>query len=138
MVSQVIMLLLSTSALCAQTFTLTVNVKGFRAATGSMEAALFDKADAFPKNPEKAIARERTRVKDGGASIVFQNVKPGTYAVAVYHDVNDNGKMDANFLGVPKEPTGASNGAKGKMGPPSFTDAQFILNADREITISLQ
>jgi len=36
-------------------------------------------------------------------------IPPGTYAIACYHDENDNGKLDTNFLGIPKEGTGASN-----------------------------
>jgi uncharacterized protein (DUF2141 family) len=52
-------------------------------------------------------------------------VAPGTYAVSVLHDVNSNGDLDTNFLGIPKEPLGFSNGAKPKMGPPSFDAAKF-------------
>ena len=41
---------------------------------------------------------------------------------------NDNGKMDTNFLGIPKEPVAISNNAKGKFGPPKYKDAKFMIS----------
>ena len=41
------------------------------------------------------------------------------------HDENSNGKLDRNFVGMPKEGVGASNDAKGSFGPPKFADARF-------------
>jgi uncharacterized protein (DUF2141 family) len=99
---------------------------------------LFNQPEAFPKNPEKAVAKQRIPVSGGAATVEFRNLAAGTYAVAAYHDANGNGKMDANFLGIPKEPTGSSNDAKGRMGPPSFKDAQIQLNSDLTIQITMQ
>lgn len=130
--------LLSGTVLSAEPLTLTVNLKGFKSTAGSVEVVLFDQAAAFPKNPEKAIARRRATLDNSSARVEFRDVAPGTYAVAAYHDINGNGRMDTNFLGIPKEPTGASNDAKGRMGPPSFKDAQFIVSADVTITITMQ
>jgi hypothetical protein len=33
---------------------------------------------------------------------------------------NSNGKLDTNFVGIPREGVGASNDAKGHFGPPKF------------------
>ena len=131
-------LILAAAALYAEPLTLTVNLKGFKSDKGNVEVALFDQAAAFPTKPEKAIAKQRAPITGGAATVEFRDLKPGTYAVSAYHDANGNGKMDSNFIGIPKEPTGASNDAKGRMGPPSFKDAQFTLNAPAEITISIQ
>jgi len=43
----------------------------------------------------------------------------------VFHDENSNGKLDTNFIGMPKEGVRASNDAKGHMGPPKFEAAAF-------------
>lgn len=48
---------------------------------------------------------------------------PGNYAIHVFQDIDNNGKMKTNFIGIPKEPTGVSNDAKGRFGPPKFKDA---------------
>ena len=50
---------------------------------------------------------------------------PGTYAIAVLHDENDNGKMDYRLLRLPKEPYGFSNGVVPRLGPPKFEAAAF-------------
>jgi len=52
--------------------------------------------------------------------VTFPDVKPGTYAVKVFHDINSNGKLDTSWIGWPQEPYGFSNDAPVNMGPPSF------------------
>lgn len=134
----ILILLLSAAAVAAEPLTLTVNLKGFKSDRGAVVVAVFDQAAAFPKNPEKAVAQQRASIAGGAATLEFRDLKPGTYAVSAYHDANNNGKMDTNFIGIPKEQTGASNDAKGRMGPPSFKDAQFTLNASGTVSISMQ
>jgi uncharacterized protein (DUF2141 family) len=47
--------------------------------------------------------------------------------VAVFHDENGNGKLDMGWFPLPgpSEGTAASNGATGRMGPPTFEDARI-------------
>ena len=52
-------------------------------------------------------------------------VPPGTYAVQAWQDENDNGRIDRNLLGIPREGIGFSRDAPIRLGPPSFEDAQF-------------
>lgn len=52
--------------------------------------------------------------------VTFPDVKPGTYAVKVFHDINSNGELDTSWIGWPQEPYGFSNDAPVNMGPPSF------------------
>jgi uncharacterized protein (DUF2141 family) len=52
----------------------------------------------------------------------FQNAAPGTYAVGVIHDENDNGKRDSNFFGIPIEGFGFSNNSA-TMRKPLFDEA---------------
>jgi uncharacterized protein (DUF2141 family) len=122
----------------SESLTLVVNLKGFRSDQGAVEVALFDQPSAFPKDADKAIAKQRSPISRGVATVTFRGLKPGDYAVASYHDVNNNGKMDTNFMGIPKEPTGASNDAKGRMGPPSFKDARLSLTSSTTIEVSVQ
>ena len=60
------------------------------------------------------------------------------YKRQAFHDVNENGKMDTNFIGIPKEPIGISNNAKGFMGPPKFNNAKFLLNKNTVISIDIE
>ncbi|MEO1229308.1 MAG: DUF2141 domain-containing protein [Myxococcota bacterium] len=59
------------------------------------------------------------------AVCVFENVLPGRYAISAYHDANDNGRLDRNFIGLPEEDFSFSEGARAGLGPPSFKDAAF-------------
>lgn len=65
------------------------------------------------------------KVEGGRAVCVFANLPPGTYSGGAFHDANDNGKLDTNWIGIPKEGVASSNNAKGRMGPPKFKDASF-------------
>ena len=116
---------------------LTVVITGFKNNKGSASVALFDKADAFPKSPEKAVAIIYTKISDSKSVAVFEHLKAGEYAVSVYHDENDNKKLDANFFGIPKEGVGASNNARGHLGPPRYQDAKFIFKTNETISISI-
>ncbi|HET7544033.1 MAG TPA: DUF2141 domain-containing protein [Polyangiaceae bacterium] len=57
---------------------------------------------------------------------IFRGIPAGTYGLSAFHDKNDNGKLDTNFVGMPTEDYCASNNARGFMGPPSFADAKFV------------
>lgn len=54
----------------------------------------------------------------------------GEYAIQVYHDLDSNDEMKTNWIGIPKEPVGTSNNAKGSMGPPKYKDAKFVFDTD--------
>jgi uncharacterized protein (DUF2141 family) len=104
-----------------------VDISGLRSDTGQMLCALYSsaQAEAFPKKAEKAVARLTARIAEGQAVCEFTGIVPGTYAVSVVHDENSNGKLDTNFIGMPREGVGASNDARGHMGPPKFRVAAF-------------
>jgi uncharacterized protein (DUF2141 family) len=109
-------------------FPLTVRVSQLENDKGRVAVALFASADDFP-DQTRALSGQLTRIQKGSASVTFPDLLPGRYAVAVLHDENENSKMDFNFLGMPLEGYGFSNGASAPFGPPSFDDAAFRLRA---------
>jgi uncharacterized protein (DUF2141 family) len=68
----------------------------------------------------------------------FKNIPKGTYAIAIFHDANRNGKLDTNFIGIPKEQTGTSNNVVSRLGPPSFEKAIFKHAAATKLSIRLR
>jgi uncharacterized protein (DUF2141 family) len=102
-----------------------VDISGLRNDKGQVLCALFSSAEAFPKKADKAVVRLTAKIAERQAVCDFTGVAPGTYAVSVVHDENSNGKLDTNFIGMPREGVGASNDAKGHMGPPKFSAASF-------------
>ena len=116
-----------------------VDVVGLRNNKGQVFCALYASGEGFPKDPQKAIHRDTSSISDKKASCEFSLIEPGTYAVSVFHDENSNGKLDTNFLGIPREGVGASNDARGRMGPPKFDAAHFQFSGSRlnlKITIN--
>lgn len=108
-----------------------VEISGLRSDKGQVLCALFSSADAFPTKADKAVARQTAKIAERQGVCDFAAVVPGTYAVSVVHDENSNGKLDRNFIGMPREGVGASNDAKGHMGPPKFGAASFPYKGGR-------
>ena len=116
-----------------------VDVVGLRNNKGKVFCALYASAEGFPKDSQKAIRRDTSSISEKNAACEFSGIEPGTYAVSPFHDENSNGKLDTNFLGIPREGVGASNDARGHMGPPKFDAAQFQFSGGKlniKITIN--
>ena len=94
-------------------------------------------AYSYPKEPSAAYRLSFSDIHNSKSIVLLAGIPQGTYAIACYHDENDNGKLDSNFLGIPKEGTGASNNARGSIGPPKFKDAKFQLVSDTSLTIKI-
>lgn len=105
---------------------LTLEVRG--QPVGTVYAALYDSADGWMQ----AGRAVKLAVIPAGESprVVFKDLPPGRYAVSLFDDVNGNGKLDRNPIGLPSERWAVSRDAKGRMGPPSFDDAAVELQAD--------
>jgi uncharacterized protein (DUF2141 family) len=95
-----------------------ITVTGLRNARGTIRACMTRSASHFPDCSRDPAALKRT-VSAGAATIQFGEVPPGDYAIAVFHDENDNGKLDT-FLGIPKEGFGFSRNPKISFGAPQF------------------
>ena len=111
----------------SQASALTVHVIGARNTKGKIEVVLFQSAEGFPGDTSKAIRQQSVNIDSNtlSAETTFRDLPYGTYAVSVLHDENGNGKMDKNFMGIPKEGYVASNNPRKRMGPPIFDEAKF-------------
>ena len=107
-----------------------VDVVGLHNNKGQVLCSLFSSAIGFPKKDDKAEAHYTAEISNRQASCEFVGVAPGTYAVSAFHDENSNGKLDTNFMGIPREGVAASNDARGRLGPPKFDDAAFQVSGD--------
>lgn len=96
-----------------------VRVAGITAAKGKVSVAVCDKERFLKQCAHGASAPARV----GETTVVVKDVPPGTWAVLAYQDENDNGELDRNLVGIPKEPYGFSRDARSKFGPPRFEDA---------------
>lgn len=105
----------------AQEAVVRLTVSGVKPAGGTVYAAVFDSADGYRKNvPLRSLTLQP-------ASPVVEatiTLPPGEYVFSLYQDLNSNGKLDTNFIGIPREPVGISN-YDGK-GPPGGFDRQKV------------
>ena len=110
---------------------LQIEITGLRNSKGTVLVALYDNAEYFPDESSRTAAHGSATIVNGKAMVHFTNLPSGKYAAAIFHDENNNGKMDFNMLGIAKEGYGFSNNAKAKFGPPSFAKAAFLLSANK-------
>lgn len=80
--------------------------------------------EQFPSD-EKFYRGLVKRATEDRLTVLITDLPPGNYAVAAYVDSRRNGRLDKNFLGIPKEIYGFSNDARGMFGPPDFATAEI-------------
>ncbi|SHL58678.1 DUF2141 domain-containing protein [Hymenobacter psychrotolerans] len=51
----------------------------------------------------------------------------GEWAVAITQDMNNNDKLDKNFVGIPTEPFAFSNNVRPTLAPPDFNECKFVV-----------
>ncbi|HEX9957306.1 MAG TPA: DUF2141 domain-containing protein [Fibrella sp.] len=114
----------------------TVEVQNILAASGKVEIGLFKPCEGFPDKCRPTESRQVTATK-GSVRAVFE-VDPGEYALAVFHDVNGNGKIDMRFF-IPREPYGFSNNVRPRFSPPKFAECQVrVGNEAKTVTVRVE
>ena len=116
-----------------------VKILNIRNSIGTVACALFESPAGFPiEFLHYATNIMVIKIRDTQARCDFLDIPPGTYALAVIHDENMNGKLDTNWLGVPTEGYGFSNDAKALLSAPSFSASSFQYDGQNlELTIRL-
>jgi uncharacterized protein (DUF2141 family) len=118
-------------------FNLTVNVENVESTDGKISVAVYDDAEGFLKF-DKVYKTEAVPAQKGSTEVIIKDLPKGTYALAIFHDRNDNEELDTNMLGIPKEPLGFSKGKMKTFGPPSFGECSFDLTYDQTISVPIE
>jgi uncharacterized protein (DUF2141 family) len=114
---------------------LTITVTPVSESKGQLMLAVYDSELSFRKESVRAISQPAVT---GDMTVTISKLPHGTYAVMVFQDLNENGKLDANLMGMPKEPWGGSLQGKTVFGAPGWSDTRFDLSAsENAITINL-
>jgi uncharacterized protein (DUF2141 family) len=104
---------------------LSVRLVELRNNNGQTGCGLWPSERGFPKDRTAAIQTKWCRIANRESLCAFDPIASGTYAVACFHDENNNRLLDTGLFGIPTEGLVASRSAKGFMGPPKFDDAKF-------------
>jgi uncharacterized protein (DUF2141 family) len=123
-------------SLSQSTSTVLLEVSSFKNTRGTLNCRLFTKASDFPDG--EGILTVRTPIAGANTTCTFPNVEPGTYAVAVVHDENSNGKLDKNFVGVPSEGYGVSNNKTYALSAPKWDESVFTIAPSESKTLQVK
>jgi uncharacterized protein (DUF2141 family) len=83
-----------------------------------------------------SLLKKTSTIQKGQATLVFDNLQPGKYAIQYYHDENLNDKLDMNLFKIPTEGYGFSNDAYSMFGPKSFD--QWLVNVVKDAAIVMK
>ena len=117
--------------------TLEVTVSGINSAKGMIRLALCPPQAGFPDCKDKAVRTASLPIENGQARAVFNGLEKGSYAVAVFHDANNNGKLDT-FVGIPKEGYGFSRNPPFRPRAPKWDEAAIDIQGAANANIRMR
>ena len=106
---------------------LTLIINNLRSTTAPVTIGVYGTDNKFP-DPKDQL--KEYKFTPNGKQLVaeIRDLNFGTYALAIYQDVNSNGKIDKTIIGIPTEPYAFSNNYRPKVKAPSFKDCKFEYN----------
>lgn len=128
---KVLFFMLISVAAVAQNPVLKVNIKGFESNKGTLMLEVLS-----PQ--KKSLKRLMLPIVNKQVTVDITDLSAGQYSVRVFHDENDNKKLDTGMFGIPKEDWGMSNNVKAVMGPPDFNESLFWLKENKVLEIVLK
>ena len=119
------------------TFSIVVSISNIQVNDSKVFIGLYDNELNF-KTKTNAIDSLIFIPKEKNAEVSFNKISPGIYAIAVFQDINSNGKLDTKGFNLPDEPVGISNFTDGKkLGIPTYNKAKIKINGDTIVSIPL-
>lgn len=110
---------------------LTIVVDNVDSAAGRVMVGIYNKERGAFEQESRYDGQAKPAVK-GRVTFIFE-LPEGSYAVGAYHDQNNNGVLDKNWIGIPKEPYAMSGGRK----IPDFKASTIKVDSDKTITVKL-
>ncbi|MFN3946361.1 MAG: DUF2141 domain-containing protein [Allosphingosinicella sp.] len=106
------------------------------AGEGAVLVSLFDGEAAYRGGAP--VRQARVDIARGERSAVFAGLPPGDYAARAFHDLDGDGRLSLNPFGIPVEPVGFSNDARGEMGPAPWERARFRVAGETAQTMTVR
>jgi len=123
----------------AQSTPLHLSVQNITLSGGSVLISVYDREEYFMDEAHQVYGVVIPVQEKGTLQIDIPDLVFGRYAIAVFHDENNNGSLDKNFLGIPKEPYAFSNNPRVKWSPPGFSETVFDFSpAQPAVQVKLQ
>jgi uncharacterized protein (DUF2141 family) len=113
-------------------------IEGVKSSSGHVLCAIYGSENGFPKDRQRAVQLVSVAADTAGVSCVFPSLPAGTYALSVFHDENDDGVLNTNFAGVPREGYGFSNNHVYAMHAATFQESGFTVEAQAPAEIHVR
>ena len=113
----------------------TIVVNNIEEIKGRILIGIFEKEEDYPK--EDRMFRALAIKVDANAVSGSVSVPKGEYAVALFHDENDDEICNTNWIGIPREAFGFSNNIRPFFSLPAFDKVKVNVVQDKKIEISL-
>ena len=111
---------------------LTLVITNLSSRTAPVIVGLYDEKCKFP-DPKGQLKVYSFKPDSISLTATITDLPFGTYAMAIYQDVNSNGKIDKNMIGIPTEPYAFSNNYKPTVKAPGFKNCKFNYCSDTNI-----
>lgn len=108
---------------------LIVTVSGINSDQGTIKIGLYNKQAGF-MDVKHVLHGLNKPAKKGSVTGKFNDLPFGGYAISVLHDENNNGRMDKNFFGMPKEGYAFSRNVRPRLSAPSFKQTRIQMNGE--------
>lgn len=134
----IVFIILLESMTYAQSGRIVVEIGVFRNTKGLARISLFNQSKGFPSEHKYCLISKSIKLDTTVIAVEFDSLTFGDYALSVLHDENENGKIDTNIFGIPKEGYGVSNNVNPKMRAPYFKEAVFKLGKfEKKLKVAL-
>lgn len=104
-----------------------VEIVGLRDGRGLVHICLTRDPRTFPDCKEAGAFHATIKAEAGPLHYEFRSVPTGSYAIAVFHDANADGKLNT-MLGIPTEGFAFSRNPAMRPRAPRFNEASFESN----------
>jgi uncharacterized protein (DUF2141 family) len=119
--------------------TLIVDVENIEKDEGIIWVGLYDSEQNFLIKENATLVEGVLVEQTNRMTFQLDDLPLGTYAMALVHDINHNGEMDTNFLGIPTEPYAFSNKPKSKWRLPRYHEVKFdFIKPNQVLTVTLE
>lgn len=113
-----------------------LEIRGIKANQGQIYIGLYNKAEGFTKI-EKTFKNWIIAADQEVIIVELDGIANGQYALSIFQDSNNNGKVDKNRMGLPKEIYGFSNNARRMFSAPTYEECSFIFSDNLKLSVNL-
>lgn len=112
-----------------------VTAEGLRNSDGKVVLCLWRDDDVGFPRCDRGTAYRKLEVMSGSPSAIFVDVPEGEYAISLFHDEKSTGKIETNFVGLPKSGIGVSGEF---LGPPVFSKSRIRVPVKENVVIQVK